>query len=105
MDVDTPENVCVFSPYHNTRFINIVKYMIKSNQCMLQDLALSVAGAILIALVIDVIFIKLVFRYKDGVSTVLHYFIQVVVIVSTRNYLCRLGTLWFCYKYVENILT
>ena len=28
-----------------------------------------------------------------------------VVVGSTRNYVCRLGTLWFCYKYVEKFTT
>ena len=30
-----------------------------------------------------------------GFSSIFRYFLQVVVVGSTRNYVCRLGTLWF----------
>ena len=38
-------------------------------------------------------------------SSVYRYFLKVVVIGSTSNYVCRIGTLWLCYKHVENIIT
>ena len=50
-------------------------------------------------------FEKLVYRYRFGFSSVFRFFLLVVVVGSTSNYVCSLGSLWFCYKYVENILT
>ena len=77
--------------------------MIEPNQCMEQDLSLSVSCAILISLATDVILRKLLYQYRDGFYLIFGYFLQVVVVGSTSNYVYRLGTLWFCYKYVEKL--
>ena len=38
-----------------------------------------------------------------GLSFVFRYFLQVVIVGSTMNYVFRLGTLLFCYRYVEKL--
>ena len=92
-------------PQHNTSFLNIYKFLIKLNQCTPHNLVFSVACAILISSATNVIERKLVFQYRDRFSSVFRYTLKVVVLGSTRNCICRIGKLQFCYKYVENILT
>ena len=50
-------------------------------------------SVISILLVTDVILWKLVYQYRVGFCSIFHYFLQVVVVGSTRNYVCRLSTM------------
>ena len=87
------------------RIIFFDKYLMKSNQNKAKNLSFYVSCAISILSVIDVVLRKLVYQYRDGFYSILRYFLQVIVVGSTRSYVCRIGTLWFCYIYVEKNLT
>ena len=88
-----PENVAVFYSQRNISFLNIDESLIKSNQCKTHNLSLYVACNIQITQMIGVILRRLVYQCRDIFSSVFRYFLQVVVVGSTRNYVCRLGTL------------
>ena len=68
---------------------------------MPQNLSVSVMCASPISLVTNAVLVQLVCQYVYGFSSVFKYFLQVLVIGTTQNHVCRIGLLWFCYKFGE----
>ena len=95
----------LYSPLLIYQFINIDKSRIEPNQCTPHNHSFFVVCAIFIFISDRCYLKKIVYQCRKAFFSIFHYFLHVVVVGSTINYVCKIGTLWFCYKYVENILT